>query len=224
MLLPETDAQKLLVEGGAVRGVRTGDKGLGRDGTPQANYEPGAEITAQATVLAEGVQGMLDRGRHPPLRPRGRQPAGLRARRQGGLEGRPAARPRHPHAGLAAQPEGEAARVRRQLRLPDGRRPHLRRLRGRARLPRCGALAARHPAGVQDAPADPQAARGRRARRLGRQGDPRGRLLVAAGLGLDARRRDHGRRGGLRQRAEAQGRALRAALGDARGRLDLHAR
>ncbi len=32
MVLPETDAQQLLVSDGAVRGVRTGDKGLGRDG------------------------------------------------------------------------------------------------------------------------------------------------------------------------------------------------
>jgi hypothetical protein len=32
MVLPETDAQRLLVTGGAVRGIRTGDKGRGRQG------------------------------------------------------------------------------------------------------------------------------------------------------------------------------------------------
>jgi electron-transferring-flavoprotein dehydrogenase len=59
MVLPETDAQRLLVAGGAVRGIRTGDKGRGRQGEELATFEPGAELTAQATVLADGVQGML---------------------------------------------------------------------------------------------------------------------------------------------------------------------
>ena len=62
MLLPETDAQKLLVSDGAVRGVMTGDKGLDRDGEPGASYEPGAEIHARATVLSEGTQGHLIAG------------------------------------------------------------------------------------------------------------------------------------------------------------------
>jgi electron-transferring-flavoprotein dehydrogenase len=59
MLLPETDARTLLVSGGAVRGVRTGDKGLDRDGNPLAFHEPGSEILARATILAEGTQGHL---------------------------------------------------------------------------------------------------------------------------------------------------------------------
>ncbi|HUZ84360.1 MAG TPA: electron-transfer flavoprotein:ubiquinone oxidoreductase [Gaiellales bacterium] len=59
MLLPETDARGLLVADGAVRGVRTGDKGLDREGNPGASYEPGMEVLAQATVLAEGTQGHL---------------------------------------------------------------------------------------------------------------------------------------------------------------------
>jgi electron-transferring-flavoprotein dehydrogenase len=59
MLLPETDAQALLVGGGAVRGVRTGDKGRVRDGSPGPGFEPGAEVHAKATILADGVQGLL---------------------------------------------------------------------------------------------------------------------------------------------------------------------
>ena len=43
-LLPETAAQKLLVSHGRVLGVRTGDKGLNRDGEPMGNYEPGADL------------------------------------------------------------------------------------------------------------------------------------------------------------------------------------
>jgi electron-transferring-flavoprotein dehydrogenase len=59
MVLPETDAHTLLVSDGAVRGVVTGDKGLGREGEPLGTYEPGSEIHARATVLSEGTQGHL---------------------------------------------------------------------------------------------------------------------------------------------------------------------
>jgi len=59
MVLPETSAVQLLVEHGRVRGVRTGDKGRGREGEELANFEPGADITARVTVLAEGTQGHL---------------------------------------------------------------------------------------------------------------------------------------------------------------------
>jgi electron-transferring-flavoprotein dehydrogenase len=59
MMLNETTAQKLLVAGGTVRGILTGDKGLDRDGSPLPNHEPGVEIHAGATVLAEGVTGHL---------------------------------------------------------------------------------------------------------------------------------------------------------------------
>ena len=46
-VLPETDAQKLLVADGRVHGIRTGDKGLGRDGRPAGAHEPGADIAAR---------------------------------------------------------------------------------------------------------------------------------------------------------------------------------
>jgi electron-transferring-flavoprotein dehydrogenase len=59
MVLPETDAQRLLVSRGAVRGVKTGDKGLGREREPLAAFEPGVEVHARATVLSEGTQGHL---------------------------------------------------------------------------------------------------------------------------------------------------------------------
>jgi electron-transferring-flavoprotein dehydrogenase len=59
MILPETAAERLLVTGARTVGVRTGDKGRGRDGEPLANFEPGADVTAKVTVLAEGTQGHL---------------------------------------------------------------------------------------------------------------------------------------------------------------------
>jgi electron-transferring-flavoprotein dehydrogenase len=59
MVLPETAAEKLLVTDGRARGVRTGDKGRGRDGQPLGNFEPGSDLVAKVTVLAEGTQGHL---------------------------------------------------------------------------------------------------------------------------------------------------------------------
>jgi electron-transferring-flavoprotein dehydrogenase len=59
MILPETAAEKLLVSHGRVVGVRTGDKGRGREGEQLGNFEPGADLVARVTVLAEGTQGHL---------------------------------------------------------------------------------------------------------------------------------------------------------------------
>ncbi len=58
-ILPETDAQKLLVADGRVHGIRTGDKGRGRERQELGNFEPGSDIAARVTVLAEGTQGHL---------------------------------------------------------------------------------------------------------------------------------------------------------------------
>ena len=59
MILPETSAQKLLVSHGRVAGIRTGDKGLNKEGEPMGNAEPGSDLVARVTVLAEGTQGHL---------------------------------------------------------------------------------------------------------------------------------------------------------------------
>jgi electron-transferring-flavoprotein dehydrogenase len=59
MIVPETAAEKLLVTGGRLVGVRTGDKGRGRQGEKLANFEPGSDVTARVTILAEGTQGHL---------------------------------------------------------------------------------------------------------------------------------------------------------------------
>ncbi|MET0513032.1 MAG: electron-transfer flavoprotein:ubiquinone oxidoreductase [Thermoleophilaceae bacterium] len=58
-ILGETAAAKLLVEDGRVVGVRSGDKGRGRDGEELSNFEPGSDLIAKATVLCEGTQGHL---------------------------------------------------------------------------------------------------------------------------------------------------------------------
>jgi electron-transferring-flavoprotein dehydrogenase len=59
MIVPETAATKLLLNGARVVGIRTGDKGRGRDGDELPNFEPGSDIVARATILAEGTQGHL---------------------------------------------------------------------------------------------------------------------------------------------------------------------
>jgi electron-transferring-flavoprotein dehydrogenase len=58
-ILGETAADRLLVDDGRVVGVRSGDKGRGRDGEELSNFEPGSDLIAKATVLAEGTQGHL---------------------------------------------------------------------------------------------------------------------------------------------------------------------
>jgi electron-transferring-flavoprotein dehydrogenase len=58
-LLTETAADKLLVEDRIVKGVRSGDKGRDREGNELGNFEPGSDLIAKATVLAEGTQGHL---------------------------------------------------------------------------------------------------------------------------------------------------------------------
>src|SRR3954468_18827511 len=58
-VLTETSGQKLLVQDGAVVGVRTGDKGRDKSGAEKGNFEPGSDVIARATVLAEGNWGHL---------------------------------------------------------------------------------------------------------------------------------------------------------------------
>ena len=58
-ILSETSADKLLVEDRIVRGVRSGDRGRGKEGQELGNFEPGSDVVAKATVLAEGTLGHL---------------------------------------------------------------------------------------------------------------------------------------------------------------------
>jgi len=58
-ILSETSATKLLVEDRIVKGVRSGDRGRGKEGEELGNFEPGSDVVAKATVLAEGTLGHL---------------------------------------------------------------------------------------------------------------------------------------------------------------------
>jgi electron-transferring-flavoprotein dehydrogenase len=49
--------QTVLFDGQRVVGVRTGDRGIGKDGKPKSTHEPGADIRAKVTIFADGVRG-----------------------------------------------------------------------------------------------------------------------------------------------------------------------
>jgi len=55
----EFPGREVLLEGERVVGVRTGDRGVAKDGTKKANFEPGVDIRAGMTVLGEGPRGTL---------------------------------------------------------------------------------------------------------------------------------------------------------------------
>jgi len=54
-------AEVLYGQDGAVRGVATGDMGIGRDGKPGAGHQPGMELHGRYTFFAEGCRGHLGR-------------------------------------------------------------------------------------------------------------------------------------------------------------------
>src|ERR1044071_7853863 len=77
-IFPEFPGAELLFDiNDRVVGVRTGDKGVGKEGKRKANFEPGIDLLAKVTVLGEGVRGSLtkkliqrlglDEGREPQV-------------------------------------------------------------------------------------------------------------------------------------------------------------
>ena len=55
-------AEILYNDDGSVKGVATGDMGIGSDGQPTENHQPGMELHAKQTVFAEGCRGSLTKG------------------------------------------------------------------------------------------------------------------------------------------------------------------
>ncbi|MDD4858584.1 MAG: electron-transfer flavoprotein:ubiquinone oxidoreductase [Dehalococcoidales bacterium] len=70
-------ARELVMENGAVKGIRLGEKGLNKEGEKQPNYLPGEVLEAKVTVLGEGSLGQLaedlikrnnlDKGKNPQI-------------------------------------------------------------------------------------------------------------------------------------------------------------
>ena len=229
-LLTETSATQLIVEDGEVKGVRSGDKGRGKDGEPLGNFEPGTDIAAQATVLAEGCWGNLT---GPAIREFGlgedREPMvwELGVKEVWKVK-KPLDRVIHTLAGWPLEDLRQVPPDRRLLDLPDEgredrRRPGVDRLRDRPRLRGRHHLRPRPSPAVQDPPDGARDPRGRRARVLGRQGHP-GRRLLGRAQALDAGRGDRRRRRRPREPGGAQGRALRDQVRDPGRRADLPSR
>src|SRR6476660_4253332 len=59
-IFPEFPGADLLFDDhDCVLGVRTGDKGIDKEGKRKPNFEPGVDLLAKVTVLGEGVRGSL---------------------------------------------------------------------------------------------------------------------------------------------------------------------
>ncbi|MCA0200578.1 MAG: electron transfer flavoprotein-ubiquinone oxidoreductase [Proteobacteria bacterium] len=52
-------AEVLYNDDGSVKGVATGDMGVGKDGKPKDSYTPGMDLLAKYTLIGEGVRGSL---------------------------------------------------------------------------------------------------------------------------------------------------------------------
>ena len=60
-IYPGFAATELLQEDGRVVGIATGDMGIARGGEPGPNHQPGMELRAAYTLLAEGCRGSLSK-------------------------------------------------------------------------------------------------------------------------------------------------------------------
>lgn len=58
-IFPGFAAVEVIYDGNKVIGVRTGDKGRDKDGSPKSNFEPGIIIKSKIVIFAEGTRGSL---------------------------------------------------------------------------------------------------------------------------------------------------------------------
>ena len=121
-VLPETTAEKLLVSHGRVSGVRTADRGRGRDGEQLPRFEARLGHPGAGDRARRGHAGLSDRRRHRALRARGRaiRRCGRSASRRSGACRSRSATVIHT-MGWPLRGSCEVPRVRRLVHLPDGR-------------------------------------------------------------------------------------------------------
>src|SRR3954465_3565864 len=201
-------AEVLFHEDGSVKGVATGDMGIGKDGARPAGYTPGRELHARQTLLAEGCRGSLTKDLFERFDlGRDCDPQNLQHRHQGTVGDRSVqaqAWPDRTHDRLANGPRD----LRRIVDVPRGRQPGLDRLRDRARLPESLSFPLRRIPAFQDTSGDPEAPGGRPASQLRCQGAVGRRVPVDPPAylprGLYCRRRRR-----LPQRAQDQGQPYR---------------
>lgn len=58
-IFPGFAATEPIIEDDHLKGVITGDFGFGKDGAPKSTYQPGVEVRAATTMIAEGCRGSL---------------------------------------------------------------------------------------------------------------------------------------------------------------------
>ncbi len=73
-IFPGFAGAEMLYDGDRVIGVRTGDKGIDREGNRKPNFEAGIDIHAKVTVLGEGARGSLCKKLFAEKNMHGRQP------------------------------------------------------------------------------------------------------------------------------------------------------
>ena len=60
-IFPGFAATEVLYDGDRIKGVATGDQGIGKNGEKTGSYQPGMELHAKYTFFAEGCRGQLGR-------------------------------------------------------------------------------------------------------------------------------------------------------------------
>ena len=189
---------------GSIKGVATGDMGIGRDGEKTMRYSPGVELHAKYTMIAEGVRGSLAKvlferfGLRQECDP---QTFGLGVKELWEID------PAKHKQGLVIHGFGwplDRETYGGRLPLSPGEQPGVRRLRHRAGLQEPVSVAVRGVPALQDPSGDQALLRGRPAGRLWRPGDQRGRAAVDPQAGVPRRHDDRLFRR-FPQRAEDQG-------------------
>lgn len=66
-IFPGFPGVEVLFDGDRVIGVRTGDKGIDKNGNRKGNFEPGIDLIAKVTIFGEGPRGSLAKGLIPRL-------------------------------------------------------------------------------------------------------------------------------------------------------------
>jgi len=66
-IFPGFSGVEVLFDGDRVVGVRTGDKGIDRQGNRKENFEPGVDLMAKVTLFGEGPRGNLTKALIPRL-------------------------------------------------------------------------------------------------------------------------------------------------------------
>jgi len=218
MVFPGFPAAEVLFGGdGAVNGVVTQDMGIAADGSHKGDFQPGMEIHAKYTLLAEGARGNLTKqikARFNLERDCQPQVYGLGIKELWDID------PDKHVPGRVIHTQGwplSESETWGGVPLPSSERPGRARLRHRARLCQPLCLAVPRVPALEAASGDPRIPRRGQAGRLRRARDQRRRVAVCAQSGFPRRRVDRLRRR-LRQRAANQGQPHRDEERHAGGR------